>query len=178
MKKFVIIGSVLLALILTAILCCHVKKASVPTVKEGRFDFSVTYEAGGEVQTYSGVYVCKYDGVLITLVSTSVEWKEYIENEKEMDLPIYTNEVGTVYLNFGFSPEYFMDDPVWDDLQPPQPTLYMACGDSDSDSYYILGDEEEIAIYGVKILSYEYARPIENSYKKKWTFGRFVPSIN
>ena len=41
---------------------CALKKMPVPSVKEGRFNFSFTYEINGEKETYSGVYVCKYDG--------------------------------------------------------------------------------------------------------------------
>ena len=42
-------------------------------VKEGRFDFSLTYEVDGEVKTYTGVYVCEYDGVLTTLLGSSLQ---------------------------------------------------------------------------------------------------------
>ena len=40
---------------------CAVAKMPVPSVKEGRFNFSFTYEINGEEKNYSGVYGCKYD---------------------------------------------------------------------------------------------------------------------
>ena len=45
-------------------------------------------------------------------------------------------------------------------------------------SFSRTGEEEDILQYGVKIISYEYADPIENTFEEKLTFSRFVPSIN
>ena len=36
---------------------CTIAKMPVPSVKEGRFNFSFTYEINGEEKNYSGVYV-------------------------------------------------------------------------------------------------------------------------
>ena len=33
-----------------------------PEVKEGRFNFSVTYEISGVTNTFSAVYVCEFNG--------------------------------------------------------------------------------------------------------------------
>ena len=81
MKKYKKFSIVLLIITATVLLSGCVGKVPVPRVEEGRFAFSVTYEVDGEEKTYSGVYVCKFDGVLTTFVGDSVEWKEYIENE-------------------------------------------------------------------------------------------------
>ena len=101
-----------------------------------------------------------------------------IENEKEIDVAIQTNEDGIVYINFGFFPEYFMGDPSASDYQAPSPNLFMIYNDSTEESLNITSDEEEILQYGVRLISYEYADPIENSFKEELTFGRFEPSIN
>ena len=45
---------------------CAIAKMPVPSVKEGRFNFSFTYEINGEEKTYSGVYVCKYDASYVS----------------------------------------------------------------------------------------------------------------
>ena len=39
-------------------------------------------------------------------------------------------------------------------------------------------NQEDILKYGVKIISYEYADPIENTFEEELTFSHFVPSIN
>lgn len=178
MKKQKLLAMSLAIVMSASLFSGCVVTVGVPEVKEARFDFSVTYELEGEQKTYTGVYVCEYDGVLTTLVSSSIKWKGYIENEKEIDVPIQTNEDGTVYINLGFNPEYFMGDPAADYYEAPAPSLYMIYSNSTEDQLYITGDEEEILQYGVKIISYEYAEPIENSFKEKTTISSFVPSIN
>jgi hypothetical protein len=151
----------------------------VPEVKEARFDISVTYEINGEQKTYTGIYVCEYDGVETTFLGSSIEWKGCIENEEEFwDMPIQTNEDGIVYLNFGLFPEYFMGDPNAMYYEEPSPSLYMIYNDSNEEMTHSTGEEEEILRYGVKLISYEYAAPIENTFTEKLTFSRFVPSIN
>ena len=85
---------------------------------------------------------------------------------------------GIVYINFGFFPEYFMDDSVADYYEAPSPNLFMVYNDSTEDVLHITSEEEDILQYGVKLISYEYADPIENSFKEKLTFSRFEPSIN
>ena len=39
-----------------------------PEIKEGEFDFIVTYEYNGEIKTVSGVYVCEFSGISWALV--------------------------------------------------------------------------------------------------------------
>ena len=178
MKKIKLLAVVTLTTMFTMFFSGCVVKVGVPKVKEGRFDFSITYEVNGEQKTYTGVYVCEYDGVETTFLGSSLEWKSYIENEEEIDVPIQTNEDGIVYINFGFFPEYFMDDPVADYYEAPSPSLYMIYNDSNEEMTHLTGEEEEILRYGVKLISYEYAAPIENTFTEKLTFSRFVPSIN
>jgi hypothetical protein len=175
MKSLRIVAISILLITVAVLLCGCVAKVPVPEVKEGRFDFSVTYEIDGEVKTYSGVYVCEYDGALTTFLGSSIKWKGYVEND-ETDVAIQTKEDGVVYINFGFFPEYFMGDTCYD--QTPAPSLFMIYNDSEPDSLNITGEEDVIAGYGVKLISYEYAAPIENSFEEKLTFSSFEPSIN
>lgn len=173
-KKLLVI--LVLALVVSMFTACN--KAPDPTVKEGCFDFSVTYEVNGEQKTYTGVYVCKYDGVLTTFLSSGLEWTDYIENEEERDVPIETNEDGVIYINFGFFPEYFLNDPVAIYYEEPSSNLFMIYNDSNDEMTHITSEEEDILQYGVKIISYEYAEPIENTFEEKLTVSRFEPSIN
>ena len=42
-------------------------------------------------------------------------------------------------------------------------------------------DEDILGVlkkYGVKIISYDYDEPIQNSFENKWSFGYFEPEIN
>ena len=49
---------------------------------------------------------------------------------------------------------------------------------SEKKDFELIGEDEDILKHGIKIISYEYDVPIENSFKKKLAFSRFVPSIN
>lgn len=178
MKRLKIFVLFLFAVITMSFLSGCVAKMPIPEVQEGRFDFSVTYEVNGEEKTYTGVYVCKFDGIYITCVGRGLEWEGYIENEEEIDIPIQTNKDGVVYLNLGFFPEYFMGDPDAEYYNVPAPSLYMTYNGDDPDFFEIIGEDEVIAGYGVKIISYEYAEPIENTFTERMSCGRFEPSIN
>ena len=174
-KKIALI--LLLISALTALSGCVVTMP-MPEIEEGRFDFSFTYEINGELKTYHGVYVCKFDGVQTTMLASSLDWDEYVENEKEIDIPIQTNEEGVVYINGGFVPEYFMGDPYLTEYDAPTPNLYMIYHGSTSEDLNITSDEEIIAELGVKLIGWEYADPIENSFKEKTTLSHFEPTIN
>jgi hypothetical protein len=169
---------VALLAIAVALLSGCTARLPMPQIREGRFDFSVTYELNGEEKTYSGVYVCKLSGVLTTLAGSSLEWEGYVENVEGEDVPVQTNEDGTVYINFGFLPEYFMGDPNAEMYDPPSPSLYMVYHNSTPDDLDITGDEDLIATYGVRLIDYEYAAPIENTFKEELSASRFEPSIN
>ena len=167
-----------LAVALVFLLSGCVATLPLPDIREGRFDFSVTYEINGEVKTYSGVYVCEFDGVLTTFLGSGREWEGHIENEEDMDIPIQTNGDGVVYINFGLFPDYFMGDPDAVYYEAPEPSLFMIYHGSTPDQQVITGEEEVIEGYGVRLISYEYASPIENTFQEKTSFSRFEPSIN
>lgn len=151
------------------------QKAPEPTVKEGRFNFSVTYELGGEVKTMSSVYVCKFKAAGLWLSGAYVEWESYIEDPAIATLPpennenliiLETNEDGTIYLDLVLRPGYFMAEPSWKD-RGGEPYIYIKYNESAAELKGTYGSEdiEVLESYGVKLISYEYAAPIENIYK-------------
>ena len=154
-------------------------KMPVPKTKEARFDFSVTYQIHGEVNTYKGVFVCKYEGVCVSLVGKNREWIGYLENESlETGVAIHTNSDGVIYLECGFNPAYLMADPDCME-EPPKPFLILSNYNEETGETTLITDEEELfERYGVKVISYLYPEPIENSYANEWTFGDFEFSIN
>ena len=180
MKKRLIVVCVIFIVILTAVLSMFIAKMPIPEIKKGRFDFSVTYEINGKEKTYSGVYVCEYDGAYKTLAGEGVEWEGYVENgEKNGVIPVQTNDDGVIYIDLHFIPEYFMDDPDAICYDVPAPSLYMLYHYDDPDEVSYETDEEIIATnYGVKLIRYKYADPIENTFKENFTFVHFEPTIN
>ena len=180
MKKLKLIICVVLVVMLTVLFSGCLARVSIPEIKEGRFEFSVTYEINGEEKTYSGVYVCKYDGAYKTLAGEGCYWKGYIENSEENGvIPIQTNEDGIIYIDLYFVPEYFMGDPDAILFDVPAPALYMVYhSDNPDEESYETNEEVLAASYGVRIISYKYADPIENTFKKKFTFVDFELTIN
>ena len=72
-----------------------------------------------------------------------------------------------------------MDDPDAICYDVPAPSLYMLYHYDDPDEVSYETDEEIIATsYGVKLIRYKYADPIENTFKEKFTFVHFEPTIN
>ena len=83
MKKHKFMALILLLVMSISLFSGCATKLPVPQVKEGRFDFSITYEVEGEVKTYTGVYVCEYEGVHKFLGGYSRAWSGYIENSDD-----------------------------------------------------------------------------------------------
>ena len=140
-----------------------------PEIKTGEFDISVVCEINGEIKTVSGVYVCEFLGVDFALDGGyHRSWEGRVKDVYEDKLAqIGTTEDGhLIRLSFGFYPDYFMgdDEGSWRDV--PQPSLMIVHEDEDGLWFETEADVIE-ASYGAKIISYEYAAPIQN------TFGLF-----
>ena len=163
-----------LVFLLTLVAGCI--KAPEPSIKEGRFNFSVTYEVDGEVETISSVFVCKFVEAGRLLDGFYVKWDSYIEDPEIEELfPEYhynciiveINEDGTIYLDLNLFEDYFMSEPGYKDLRDCTPKLFMEYHDDKAEEFDSYGTEDPAVIesYGVKIISYEYDAPIENVYK-------------
>lgn len=160
----------LLALILTFALVCGLtgcgSTVTQPEIKEGEFNFSVTYEFNGEVKTVSGVYVCKYNGTSWALDGGySRDWKGYIKDGKLKDvMEIGVTEDGQmVELLLNLCPEYFMDDFIEGYHNFPKP--YILVTSVNDDDMVFINEPDEVEEYcGAKIISYEYDEPIKNSF--------------
>lgn len=160
MKKLFCIFALIL-LLSTCLTSCEVEPA--PKIKEGRFNFSVTYEEWGEAKTVSGVFVCEYDGVNWWDINADsyANWKESYEGDIQDSgiIPICnTDDGGEIFISLLMYPEYFMGDPEYANYTPIiRAELWYPDEQTD--------DIERIAEHGVKLISYEYDEPIENSYK-------------
>ena len=139
-----------------------------PAVKEGKFNFSITYVLNGEAVTLSDVYVCEYDGIGWSLDGGfHREWtSSYEKGILGVDVPICTTEDGgRITLALGMYPEYFMGDPGYDESYAPNPWLILSYYNEETGEESFTYDAEIIAGYGAKIIAYEYDEPIENEFK-------------
>ena len=164
-KKMIACGALTLAL--TAALAGCATNAQVPTVKEGRFNFHITYEENGEEKVYNGVYVCKFEGVYVSVYGTGRDWSGYLENGDEYAMvPLQTNDDGTIYMDLGFYPEYFMSDPDYP-VEDPTPRMFLIFHSDDPSVTSMEWDLDFEKEYGIKLISCTYDPPVENTYKEK-----------
>ena len=173
MKNKKALAGIFLALSLTTLSGCV--KGLTPTIKEGRFNFSITYEVDGTVETISSVYVCKYKKTISEVDGWSIVWEEYIEDSEVVArleencsyMILETNDDGTIYLDLNLHAVYFMAEPGYSDLDGSKPNLYIQYNEEASEMLGTNGDSdpEVLESYGVKIISYEYDAPIENVYE-------------
>ena len=137
-----------------------------PEVKEGEFNFTVTYEYNGEIKTVSGVYVCEYDGIDFALEGENHrEWNGYIKdgNLEENIVIAIAEDGGIVELNLHFEPGRFMGDSYYENDEPFEPWITVRIEDEEGLSFE--NDADLIAeVYGARIISYEYDDTIENSF--------------
>jgi hypothetical protein len=137
--------------------------AKKPAVTEKEFPFSITYELNGEKVTISDVYKVRFDrndGYADT--KTRVYVGE-IGNMGEGNT-VYTlkkDENTRVELFTNFYPDYLMGDAEYDyfDGEAFEPQIYYY--DAEEQEY---SDEETLSAQGVKLISFEYPTPIENSF--------------
>ena len=134
-----------------------------PTVTQGEFPFSITYELDGERVTIEDVYKVHYvrnDGYADT--KSRVYAGELESSGKDDTLYTLKKDENTrVELWTHFYPDYLMGDPDGDyfDTEPFEPRIYYY--DSQETEYH---DEETLAAQGVKLISFEYPTPIKNSF--------------
>ena len=164
---------ILIALILVLTFACTLTSCGLtvprPEVKEGQFDFSITYEINGKVDTLVAVYSCEFEGVSWSIDGGyGRDWNAHTEGDYEGDdysaVVGKTEDGGDIILFFGIYPEYFMNDSAGD-RGVPEPSLYIAYSENDGAEVGLVNDSSEVAeIYGAKIISYEYDEPIKNTF--------------
>ena len=146
-------------------------KATTPEIKEGSFNFVLTYEDDGKVDTIEGTYVCKFEKGEYYLDGISRQWTGYIEgHEDSTSYALKTTDEGVIKVELDICSEFFMADPHYKvnantDDPKPEPYLYIITSDST-----VEGPANEIFYslyegYDVKIISFVYDYPIENTYK-------------
>lgn len=164
MKKLFVTVALLLALAFVLSGCGFTVPR--PAIKTEEFNFSVTYEYKGEVNTVSGVYVCEYAGTSWTLDGGyGRDWTGYIKGGDDNDQIILDVVEGgdEVILVLDLRPDYFMDDFNFDLYGIPAP--YIMIKDYTEEGIRFLHDPADVERdYGAKVISYEFDAPVENDY--------------
>ena len=151
------------AILVTAAYSVISSIAKKPTITEGEFPFSITYELDGETVTIHEVYKARYvrnDGYADT--KSRVYVGEVGGSGEDNTLYTLKRDGNTrVELCTHFYPDYLMGDPQYDYFENEafEPRIYYY--DAQEQEY---SDEDTIAAQGVKLISFEYPTPIENSF--------------
>ena len=177
-KKFVIIGvafGFVLVLLVAALIAASFTGAFVtvpkPEIKEGEFDFALTYEVDGKTEKIEGTYVCKFEGVSRALDGVGRDWKGYIkDHDDSASYELKTTDEGTIKVDLDICSEFFMSDPNYQNMKSsddpkPEPYVYITSGDTSVEDP---ANEVFFSLYegdDVKIISFEYDQPVENTYK-------------
>ena len=158
-------------------------KGLTPSVKEGKFNFSVTYEVDGEQGIVSGVFACEFVEAVNALDGSYIEWNSYVEDSELFNcleenrgyLLLKTCDDGVIYLDLNLSAKYFMADPSLgnsnantdESISDIRPRLFMEYNATKGEELGKWYSEDVMVLesYGVKIISFEYDEPIENEYK-------------
>ena len=163
-KKLLLPAVILAVAILATVVYSVISSiAFKPTVTEGEFPFSITYELDGERVIIEDVYKVHYvrnDGYADT---KSRVYAGELKSSGEDDT-LYTlkkDENTRVELWTHFYADYLMGDTEYDyfDDEPFEPRIYYY--DAQETEYH---DEETLAAQGVKLISFEYPTPIDNSF--------------
>ena len=162
LRLSIIIWSVaVLAIAACAVIYCIAKK---PTVTEKVFDFSITYEFQGETVTIEDVYSVHYVRNGGYTHSKERIYSGKIGGKEDADRTTYVlqdNENGTIVLHTNLCPDCLMGDPQYDCRSdgPMEPQFIY-----DDVNGYRFTDEESLLAQGVKLISWDYPTPIENSF--------------
>ena len=154
------------ALVMTMVSVLIAGIALKPEITESEFPFSITYELDGETITINDVYKVRYEE------DKTYKHRMYVGEicDKEEDNTYYTlkkEETGRIELWTHFYADYLMGDPEYDyfDDEAFEPRIYYY--DVNETEFH---DEETLLKHGVKLVSFEYPEPIENSL----SFSHFV----
>ena len=158
-KLFFLTIILVAAIVLTSISAFISGIALKPTVTESEFPFSITYELDGENVTINDVYKVRYEE------NKKYKSRIYIGEIGNLgeDNTIYTLKTeknGRIELWTHFYPDYLMGDAEYNyfDEEAFEPRIYYY--DAEENEFY---DKETLSEQGVKLISFEYPEPIENS---------------
>lgn len=162
-KKWLLPVIIAVAVLVIAVYSVVTSIAKKPTVTQAQFPFSITYELDGETITISEVYSVRYNK---NGGYTNTKTRYYVGKIGDMaeDTTVYTlknDENGRIELWTYLYADYLMGDPEYDyfDDKAFEPRIYYY--DVEENFYE---DEDTLLNQGVKLVSYEYPTPIENSF--------------
>ena len=135
-----------------------------PTITEGDFPFSITYELNGKTETIEGVYSASYvgHGGYADTKGRIYEGKIVgMQNEEDNFYVLSENEEGYLVLHTNFYADYLMGDTEYDYFMGEEFAPKMYYYDSQGVEYE---DEETLLAQGASLIRWTYPVPVTNSF--------------
>ena len=136
-----------------------------PEITYGEFPFRLVYEINGEQKVVEDTLICEYDGIEIDAGRLKHrEWKEYLKSGKERIVLLKVDEKTEIYYNPGYG-KYYMGDEngVFNHFFPNASQMRWYKGKVSS--YGTISAKKLLNKYNIKLISWDYTEPIENSFK-------------
>ena len=176
--SILVVSAIPLAVFMSIVMFCFVftvavnliyPSPDVPEIREAEFPFEIVYEYKGKLVEVEDIYVCKYDGVNTNAAGKFRCWDEYFKSGNEDVLEVFKDDTTEVGISIG-SAQYYMGDPNYSTKNEEKtPSAYRITRDDSLIYTEPLSEEELYSEYGIKIISWELSKPIENTFApKKW----------
>ena len=161
MKKIIVILLTFI-IIFSFSSCQNVLK---PQIKEGEFPFEIVYEIDGETITVNDIYVCEFDGFVWNKgVGKHRKWKGYIKSSGTESLILLEDGDLKFAVSVG-SPEYYMSDPTCPYSEKTPSIFYIKPNEFGGITSGVLDIEPLLEQYKLKLISWKFSEPIENSFE-------------
>jgi hypothetical protein len=141
-----------------------VNRPQKPKITYGEFPFTLVYEINGEERIIKDTLICEYDGVqwVGDFVYGHNSWKESLKSGNERIVLLQIDETSVIYYPIADLAYYYMGDGAVRDTGCYQNAVITHFGKG---ANQVIDAEELFNKYSIRILDWEIAPPITNSFK-------------
>jgi hypothetical protein len=135
-----------------------------PAITYGEFPFRLEYEISGKRKVIKDTLICEYDGIGINEGQGKYrKWKEHFASGNERITLLKINNTDQIYYDVGTA-GYYLGDPECSSYrhQFPDADYLYKFGKWDSDSMISAADLYEK--FKIKLIKWEYTKPIKNKF--------------
>ena len=140
-----------------------------PEVTYGEFPFEIVLEIDGEAKTFNDIYICEYDGIGSNEgVGKYRTWKGYIKGTGKETIFIKEVDNKHIYCSVGAEDIYMGDcEPYYEGGEIPvnEPIIYSIENYANGGRLSHIFSEADMEKYGIRIISYNFSPPIDNTFK-------------
>lgn len=145
--------------------CAAVGDPDAPVVSCADFPITVTYEHDGEIKTVHDTLVCQFDGYVWESSDflTHRKWSFHLESGKYITL-FQGGEHYITVLDVDCSAAWMMGDEEEAPEEGGEPSWQIGISFGEREKFYPYDEDEIYRNIGIRVLSFEVAPPIENTF--------------